>query len=326
MRIILPNEEPIIKYCQDYAFPAAALSSDTSFQNWIYTNAVQLYYIKDRKRFNISYFYLGYDPNPIDKIPLIKCQSIDLKILKSATCSAISFVKEMITNGYYITCLLNEYYINNKNAYQKEKFEHGNMIVGYDDKEQLVYIVGFDKERKFTTNAISFNSFEKAFYEINRESDFGCCFKRNKRNYEFDKILFKELLYDFLNSQNTSEHFRMIQAPLTNCFWGIEACWHILDDAFEYIDYRYVYTLYEYICIMERRLCFFPDSCKCKIEKYHLRYKLEKLKEGFHLLLLLAIKINMRGSTKKDIDKMHNLLGNLLHTEMTVLQELYDII
>ena len=153
MKTILSIEKPLILYNQDYAFPAAMMSSDKSFQNWLYSNAIQLYYINDRKNFNLSYFYLGIDPNPLAVIPLLRCQSIDLKVVKGSGITAISFVRDMINNGYYITCLLNEYYVKCRQAYNTRKFEHGNMIYGFDDEKHQIFLAGFNEYLQFSNTS-----------------------------------------------------------------------------------------------------------------------------------------------------------------------------
>ena len=323
MKTILSIEKPLILYNQDYAFPAAMMSSEKSFQNWLYSNAIQLYYINDRKNFNLSYFYLGIDPNPLAVIPLLRCQSIDLKVVKGSGITAISFVRDMINNGYYITCLLNEYYVKCRQAYNTRKFEHGNMIYGFDDEKHQIFLAGFNEYLQFSNTSISYENFEKAFLEIGRESDYGCCFKRNKTIYKFDRKLVRELLFDFISSKNTSERYRMVQNPLENCYWGIEACQHILDNGNIRIDYRYFYTVYEYMCLMQKRIPHLFDNEKTKV--YFIE-KTERIKLDFYSLLLAVIKFNMNGKSREKIDKIRKRLSEMLILQKEILTELYNCI
>lgn len=73
---------------------------------------------------------------------------------------------------------------------------------------------------------ISYDIFNKAFEDTKRNSKVSC-FKRNSKTYQLDLPLMKDRLHDFLHSKNSSFHMKMIQNPLTDCYWGVDAFKHI---------------------------------------------------------------------------------------------------
>ena len=316
-------ESPWIRYSQDYAFPSAAFSSDQSYKNWVYSNLIQTYFIIDRENFNISYFYLGRNPNPISYIPLLSYQGIQKKALKSMNVSSIGFVRTMIDSGYYIACLLNEFYIPSRKSYQNAHFSHGVMIYGYDDEKQSIMIAGYNKTGYFNTDILSYYDFEKAFWEVERESDCCSCFKRNDKNYEIDIKIMKDLLYDFIFSKNTSESYRMVQNPLTGCIWGIEACSLIMNDTEGLLDQRYFYMLYEHIKLMKER--FEKVSILCNIHNEKIKQGLTGIEKQLNILLSLCLKYNIK--QEQDLYfRIKSILVNQLKEEGEILTDFYRLL
>lgn len=320
MRKCLYIETPWVRYSQDYAFPSAAFSTDQSYRNWIYTNMIQMYYIIGRDKFNLSYFYLGRNPNPISYIPLLAYQGFQKGSLKGMNVSAIDFVHIMIDSGYYITCSMNEFYIPSRKSYQEKHFSHGVMLYGYDDEERTVMIAGYDRTGSFNTDTLDYDCFIKAFWEVERKDDGCSCFKRNNTTYEIDIKLMKELIYDFVFSVNTSKKYRMVQNPLYDCYWGIEACIKILSDNSGWLDQRYFYTIYEYSRLMTER--FSLVSNLYDIANNELEVKLMKLEKEFHILLFLCMKYNLRPGEELFL-KIENMLAKLLKEEHKILHEFY---
>lgn len=321
MKNILHIENPKIRYSQDYAFPSAIMSSDQSYMNWIYSNMIQLYYIAERNTFNISYFYLGRDPNPLAYIPLLTYQQIHKQLLRNCGGNAIKFLHCMIDEGYYIACLMDEYYIPSRELYKKAHFYHGVMIYGYDDENDFVYIAGYNKDKQFGYQVLPYAAFKKAFWNVKREDDFISCFRRNEKNYELDTILIKELLHDYIYSLNTSIRCRMVQNPLKGCYWGIDAGRHILGKQDEQMDLRYFYTFYEHMKLMNER-CAILGKMYGSVRS-ELKCRMSELEKKYHLLLLLCIKYNQKRD-EDDYRKIENKLKLILDEEKSVLSALYD--
>ncbi len=318
---ILKLEAPKVCFDQDYAFPSAIMSSDRSYKNWVYSNLIQMYYIIGRDTFNIS--YLGRDPNPINLIPLLSYQGIQKQLLKSISCDAVRFLHTMIDAGYYLACLMDEYYVPFRRSYRKKHLAHGIMCYGYDDEKGIVHIAGYNADGHFGSQILSYSEFSEAFWNVQRASDFISCFKRNDKDYELDITLMKELLYDHVHSLNTSERYRMVQNPLQDCYWGIDACMHILKEKPDRVDLRYFYAVYEYMVLMGER--YLAVSERYGIKDDVLQQKLSALEKKLNRLMMLCIKYNLKRDTALYLKIMERLKEDL-DEERAVLEEFYRFI
>lgn len=296
---ILKIGHPIIKYSQDYAFISAAMYDDISIQNWILNNAIQVYYIPQNTKFNLSYFYLGIEPNPINNIPLLEHQIVKMDFLKKSSMDLIEFTNLMIENGYYVTNTLDEYYLETRTSYKKIHYDHGILIYGYNGKTKQIFSAGYDSSEHFNCSPISYHTYEEAFNSTTRNSRISC-FKRNNKQCNIDRELIKQLTYEFVNSINSSLNYRALQSPMNDCSWGIDAFRKLNDSR----DIRYVYMFYEYILLMKKRaIALNCDS---------IATDLNLLVKEANVLLNLAIKEDIRNKKTSTYSmRLENILDCL---------------
>ncbi|WP_242356940.1 hypothetical protein [Hungatella effluvii] len=312
---------PPVRNGQDYAFPAAILSSDISFRNWYLSNLIQIYSIPVNNRFKISYYYLGLNPNPTKYMPFFDYQVLEMNFVKKAFNSIIDFTIAMIDMDYYCFMILNEYYLPCKDSYMTQKFEHGVLVYGYDLENQNIYISGYNKSDYFGFDTISFSEYESAFLYTKRNESI-ICMKRNSFEYDFDLCLMKGLLKDFIYSYNTSLNYRMIRNPLTNCNWGIEAFKDIMDISVKTLNYRYFYTIYEYTLIMLERL----NICQ-KVDNVDLSSEIVActgISRKFYSLLLTSLKSNFKEFNDNKLLRVQKQLENYLSEFKIVLLNFYN--
>ena len=275
---------------------------------------IQIYCFPKQNRLLYSYFYLGLEPNPIQYMPFFDRQMVEMNFLKR-NFSLIDFVIAMIDMDYYCFLILNEFYLPCKDSYQRQSFEHGVMVYGYDAEKQTIFISGYNKSHYFGFDTISFSEFEEAFLHTKNENII--CFRRNSFEYDFDVDLMKKLINDFCDSTNTSLNYRMLQNPMKNCYWGIDACKHIISSTDKVLNYKDFYTIYEYITLMIERI----DVCSMTLDidlhqesKYCMRISKE-----LYLLLLHALKSNFR---EYNADKIH-----IIQTKLNgYMNELKDVL
>ena len=133
----------------------------------------------------------------------------------------------------------------------------------------------------------------------------------------------KELLYDHVHSLNTSERYRMVQNPLQDCYWGIDACMHILKEKPDRVDLRYFYAVYEYMVLMGER--YLAVSERYGIKDDVLQQKLSALEKKLNRLMMLCIKYNLKRDTALYLKIMERLKEDL-DEERAVLEEFYRFI
>lgn len=318
---VLHIELPNIRYNQDYAFPSAVLASDVSYRNWYLSNMIQLYCFLKYDKFEFSYFYLGLDQNPIKYMPFFDRQMVEMNFIKKSYGSIVDFVIAMIDMDYYCFMILNEYYIPGKDTYMTQNFEHGVMVYGYDLDNKKIYISGYNKSKNFGFDIISFSEFESSFVHTKRNENI-ICFRRNLFVYDLDVSLMKGLLKDFIDSTNTSLEYRMIQNPMDNCIWGIEACRCIMDDSSNTLNYKDFYTIYEYVLIMVERM----KACE-DILNVDLNIEVtacSEISQKFYRLLLISLKSNYKEFSNNRLLNIQKQLNDYLNELKAVLFNFYN--
>ena len=305
---ILAIGEPIVKFNQDYAFLTSTMCSDPSFNNWLMNNAIQIYSSPQNRGCNLTFFYLGSESNPINNIPLFDHQIVKMDFLKQSSLTLTEFTELMIESDYYVTNTLDEFFLKNRFSFQKEHFEHGILIYGYDSLAKQIFTAGYDNSAHFQRSSISYEDYNLAFESTTRNSRISC-FKRNSKQYKLDPQLVKQLLGEFINSKNTSLHYRALQEPLVNCYWGIDAFTQLTDST----DIRCFFFLYEYIMLMGKR-------AKC-FGLYDLEERFKKLSEQATIIL----NITLKSIFKKDPTNSRLLrLNTLIQCLMELLIEFYE--
>ena len=122
----------------------------------------------------------------------------------------------------------------------------------------------------------------------------------------------KKLINDFCDSTNTSLNYRMLQNPMKNCYWGIDACKHIISSTDKVLNYKD----FEYITLMIERI----DVCSMTLD-IDLHQESEycmRISKELYLLLLHALKSNFR---EYNADKIH-IIQTKLNGYMNELKEI----
>lgn len=318
---ILDIGEPLARNYQDYAFPSAAMYKDEGYINWLYSNTIQLYFDSKDDKKTFTYFYNGISINPLSQISIFQRQYIKSEILKKSPLTVIEYIKLMIEDDYYFTTSVNEFYVPDRLAYQKYDFNHGIMIYGYDMEKGIFNTAGYNSKFNFGLQQITFELLEKAF--LNTGKNIGCqSFKRNDSSYNFDIYLVKNLIMDYLTSKNTSKDLRIVQNPLTNCTFGMDAYREILKQEV-LVDQRIFYTIYEHKLLMLQRIeKIYKELGIKEIKSIHQDYKEVVLKAKVLLNVFLKHYIQQ----ERDTSKISTLLKDILEEDNRLLTKLVQYI
>jgi hypothetical protein len=221
----------------------------------LYNNTLQLQLSNSGK---LEYFCNGVVTNPLSEITVVQRQYIKSTVIQSMNVDILSFIRTMILQGYYYTSSVNEFYIKNRNTYQRENFDHGIMVYGIDDENEKLYVAGYTSNKKFETQVIDFDEFSKAFYSLSKES--GCnCFKYNSKQIDIDLVKIKNLLIDYIFSRDSSYIFGNSAFITKNVVYGIEACKSYLNDVGT-ISIKNFHIMYEYSVLMQERLKYLNEK------------------------------------------------------------------
>ena len=69
------------------------------------------------------------------------------------------YVKWSIMHNQYVEICFDEYYVRDRKAYQKEHYNHYNMLYGYDDEQRVYYIMGYGANSTPVVSTLPYDDF-----------------------------------------------------------------------------------------------------------------------------------------------------------------------
>jgi len=316
--------------------------SNNQYYNWLYMNYIQLKYDEVLTIFDYySYPYKFYQRFSFH--PFIAFFTEKRSVLKKYGWSEWDIITNAIDNNRYITVHLDEFYVPDREAYQKRKYIHENLVYGYCENENLVYIVGiFDGKPKLSVIHIdlfskAYNFHENHWFDINNLSDNVVMMEH--RSNEVLNIDVKQIIYflnEYLNGINSGERIGWLAQPDAAIF-GINVYEKVINTYNGRIpvisDLRVSYILYEHKKCMYERLKFLY------IRKIINNGQYEKLKPIFEELVDISkncmnriIKNTMKPRkdiielTGADLKRMKNLEQKYYALFKTFLEKFVGII
>lgn len=118
----------------------------------------------------------------------------------------IIIIKNMLCEGLYVHGYFDEFYIKCRSSYLKVHFIHDYLIIGFDDIEQIFYLVGYTEKMIYKITSISFEEYINAV--VNRSDHHSNSFNFIKINenfqFKFSEDMAKRSLKEFVNSTDYS--------------------------------------------------------------------------------------------------------------------------
>ena len=235
--------------------------------------------------------------------------------------SVSNFVNFSINNNYYVSMLLDEYYVPNRWAYEKEHYEHSNLIYGFNDN--FYYLLGFND--KVTASELPQESLDIAYYPYKRITRYR--FSINLKTLEFNLDNFIINLYEFIEGENSGLKYSNILFQRDGIF-GLKIFECLLNDEkaknLLFKDKRISYILYEHSKIMRERLDYLFE--KCYISEYYrddLINKCDNILHTSEILKNLLIKFRY---IQNGESKIMLYLKELYEKEQVFYKKLYNIL
>ena len=233
--IILPiNEKPPFKSYLHRAYPISVmLANNPDSACWIRSMFLQLYFDTNDPSYKMDFY----------PIPLYRYECLDDGHIKGCILNEdniICFSKQLLNNGYYLLFILDEYYIEGTYSYKNTHFDHWIMVHGYD--ENKLYCVSYLSDRRFQRFTIEYITLLKSVKYVH---GIGVYKLVNNFQFDYDFNLANELLYDYINSVNTSKKHRIYKRP-NDALYGRDVYQAMIDDLNFSYDYRYTHVLLEH--------------------------------------------------------------------------------
>ena len=272
----LPVTYPMITSWQWHATLFSILSEDDNAKKWIFSNYIQL------RCYNIEEIFTGDDMLFADIMPgsssLKECPYLITSIMtkeqiQSYCGDIVDFIIKTIDLGGYVYGVFDEAKILS-DVDVDYKFPHELFIYGYDLEGEGFYCGDFTFKDKYAHNKLSFEDVRKGYEAISASEDH--MFKDDYKGarglyvifkhtdtccYDVDTTLIRDTLREYLNSQDTKNHFRMMRNRFNDTTFGVE----VYDVALERImkqmqseepdfDIRALHVMYDHKVLMFERI------------------------------------------------------------------------
>ncbi len=225
---------PVIGYLH-HAYLLSVAQEHADFEKWFVSNYIQLRYYPETNWLN--FYRLEAFETGIELCPLIDLQVVKSEMLKINNINIEDLIINCIKQNCYVWIFIDEFYDPNRIAYKTTHVIHENFIYGVDPEEKCFYSAGFDLWQSYSFSKINFEDLKKAFYSVPYNLPVKMLNPNTKANYKFEIDNTKNLLYDYLNSQNTSLRNTMFKNSSGDCVYGM--------DIYEYLKKYFEGFLYK---------------------------------------------------------------------------------
>ena len=253
----------------------------------------------------------------------------DKSIFEEGLVNFIEFAKDILNHQWYLMGDFDEYYIKDKEAYNRYHFRHWAFIYGYNEIEKIFYSIGYTKGGKYRKYSMSYDEFLKAI-NVTFSNEKELYVKKNidriefyavkiNPDYRFDFNLCDVYIgiRDYLHSTDSYENDMEKK-------YGIECekkyAEYILNfnDTSGEVDIRFSRLFMELKNIMVRRLKYLVDI---GIVSSDLLYRYEAISKNQETVHMLCIKYNITHDSIL-LSKIANIIKDIINMEQDVLSQI----
>ena len=235
-KVVLPVKYPAITSWQWHATIFSILGEDENAKKWIYSNYIQL------RCYNIPEYTSGDEillcdmmpgNSALKECPYLICSLITKQQIESYCGNVIDFIIKTIDLGGYVYGAFDEARMIS-NVGVDYKFSHELFIYGYNMEEEVFYVGDFTFKDKYAYTTVTFESVRQGFDVLQASEDHVLrddykgvrglyVIQRNvdTRYYDVDKVLIKRTLKEYLNGEDTKDHFRMMRNRFNDTIFGV---------------------------------------------------------------------------------------------------------
>ncbi|KNY24970.1 hypothetical protein [Pseudobacteroides cellulosolvens] len=350
LKVKLHNEITTYLY---RSLPIAIILSESRLLPWFNQHYIQICSQINRNGYiMVDYMELGLNFDDILEHSYIGYDAMD------HTVNIIDFVREQIEHGYYVIACLDEFYLSEKEFYNKRHFVHESLIYGYDNVNKKFMGIGFNRSHSFSKLNFDYDMFYNAF-----ESGRGCYMetapyatdqalqlihiKPSGLKCRFDLSNFLKEIKSLIDSTGNIKRVNYISPPNhekdqwdnNNAFvlknrviYGIDTYDVIIGgldcilEGKQVMDYRAFHLLFEHSSGISKRLEYIRSNFKkanniessCRMYDYEVK-KLDSLR-----LDALKTPYISQPKLEKTIIDMKNSLYSVKENSKVILSEVYE--
>lgn len=249
--------------------------------------------------------------------------------------SVIDFIIDCINSNNYLHTMINYFYVPISKHYNKFVFNHDVLVYGYDSNEEMLYILDFFNDGKYTSKRISFSDFNQAFSKCNILSDEDYLhgmvrlYKfNNKYDYKFNIKNIVNSIRSYLFS-NIPEYWDIYNTDdMEDTDFGVEIYTTLknyiinkMSKGEDYIDRKPFYMLYDHKKIMCLRLKYLNEQGYFKkYDNNNNIIEFTKIETKAKIMVELIIKYNISKNTDL-MDRIISLLDDIEKREYDILKQ-----
>lgn len=306
------------------------IKGHANYYDWFFSNYIQLMlekeflYKKVKGEHLLDFLNLDFSYGIVNLCPLIDYQIYDSALVRKHINRLDLFLKDSIDAGYYINIYLDDYYVADRRQFHTEHFIHDHLLFGYTDDSFLSY--GYKTNQHLGNTKISIKLIEEMFlyedhYPIN-------LFREKKAKFSYDNEYVIHSIYDYLESQNTTDGIRNYYLKKSNMVYGIEI-YSYLYQYYDYvikqqkdIDLRIISVLYDHKKCMYLRCIFLRDNMQIRnlpVEEF------EDLTKKVEICRNIQIRYNLNKDSAI-IDLINKQINYLKNKEIEAMTKLLKIL
>ncbi len=300
---------------------------ESEYQNWKNSNYIEFYCRPDGPDIVLDmYNSIKNGFMYMSNNQFLQVTPLEVNTIRSFPDGIKGMVKWAVNNDKYLVVWVDEYYIPNRNAYQKKHFPHCNMIYGYDDDTSTIYMMGYGKV--YQSAEISYDDLTENFSHMTTKEDGALiALRRIPYNFVFSVDCIKKQIKAFLNGTSSFDDGNRIQNE-PDIVFGKEAFTRMPEAEFARRkicrDVKVSQVLYEHSKLMSERIDFLRYRSHLPETKADvLKQKAENILHSSEKMRNLVIKNRMKDVYR---DRIMDLFSEIGKMEEELLTDLYDSI
>ncbi|WP_139487895.1 hypothetical protein [Brevibacillus dissolubilis] len=259
-------KESTYRSYQYYAFPVSILVShmeqNEGVEAWIHSNFIQACF--DERLFDGG-VPVPFAPYQFDYAfnPWLHTQRLSRELVGMLDLDILSFIVKSLTHGFCLYLNADEFFLPNRQFYQKQNYSHDVLIYGVDTEQERLFLMGYDDNSQYTTFEAGYDEFRQAYQSLdvieNHCNQIYLYRYQPEGSYTFQIHLVLDLIEDYLYSRNTSERLYMVAEPYDrtygqNTIASVQRYLQLLMEGRIEFDIRIIHYLVEHKEAMLHRL------------------------------------------------------------------------
>ena len=311
---------PMITSWQWHATLFSILSEDDNAKKWIFSNYIQYRCYEIEEIFTgdkMLFTDIMPGSSSLKECPYLITSLMTKEQIESYCGDIVDFIIKTIDLGGYVYGVFDEAKILS-DVNVDYKFPHELFIYGYDIDGEGFYVGDFTFKDKYAHNKLSFEDVRKGYDVITASDDH--MFKDDYNGtrglyvifkntdtcyYQLDTVLIRDTLREYLNSQDTKNHFRMMRNRFNDTTFGVE----VYDKVLERINYqmsleepdfdvRALHVMYDHKVLMLERIKYLMANGYLNYDEDLIKSYEEVVKNMLAARNLL-LKISLNGNTSE---------------------------